>query len=110
VKIALSILCSLMLLWAQLAVAAVPAAGAIAGQPMKHCCCGGKMSCCHASAPQPLAATPQLGSQNQIVSPVPAVVVWVLAAAETSSISPIVASALTAGDAPLFARHCAWLI
>jgi hypothetical protein len=104
VKAALTILCSLLLFLGQ-AVAA-PVFGAM------DCGCGGKMACCKpAQVPQaPPAATAQLGSQIQMVSPVPAVMVWSLAPAGTFSISPTVSPSLTAGVAPIFARNCSRLI
>jgi hypothetical protein len=109
VKIVLTILCSLMLLWGQAAVASAPVTN-----PVAHDCgCGGKMACCKvapASPSAPVDATAPAASQNQILSPVPATVVWVLAAAGTTSITPTVSSSLAAADAPLFARICVRLI
>ena len=111
-KFVLTILCSLMFLGGQMAVMSAPLA--CAGQPSHHCGCGGKMPCCAASPssvpPAPVAATVPAGSQQQILSSVPAVLVWVLVTAGTPSISPVSDTVLKAGDAPLFARHCAWLI
>ncbi len=111
-KFTLTILCSLLFLGGQMAGIAAPAA--CAGRPAQHCGCGGKMPCCAArpaSLPQtPVTATMPAGSQSQILSFVPAVVVWVLAPAGDSSSAPVVSPVLTAGAAPLFARHCAWLI
>ena len=103
-KFALTIVCSLLLLLGQ--VMAAPVANAA------DCGCGGKMACCKQAQvpPAPPAATAQLGSQNQMVSPVPVLVIWVLAPAGTLSISPTVASSLTAAAAPLFARNCVRLI
>jgi hypothetical protein len=109
VKIALTILCSLMLLWSQAVVASVPATNPVA----QDCGCHGKMACCKAAPAAPSApvdATAPAVSQNQILSPVPATVVWVLAAAGTPFISPTVSPSLAAADAPLFARICIRLI
>jgi hypothetical protein len=112
VKLALTILCSLMFLGGQMAAMAMPIAGA--SQSAHHCGCGGKMPCCAAgpsSVPHmPVTATVSAGSQNLILSPVPAVVIWFLPTAAASSISPVITISPKAGDAPLFARHCAWLI
>lgn len=107
VKIALAIVCSLLLVLGQALALAVPAAST--GAAVKDCGCGGKMSCCR-HIPQPLAATAPAVSQNQIVSPAPALAVWVLATAGTASISPTVSPSLSAGAAPIFARDCARLI
>ena len=108
-KFGLSILCSLLLLWAQVAVASAPVTA-----PAAHDCgCGGRMACCHASPARPAApldATVVIVSAHQILSPIPATVVWVLPAAGTFSISPTVPSSLTAAVAPLFARNCVRLI
>lgn len=107
VKIALAIVCSLLLVLGQAMAVAVPAASA--GAAVKDCGCGGKMSCCRHAAQPPVATVP-VSSQNQIVSPVPAVMVWVLTNTGTSQISPTVSPSLSAGAAPIFARDCARLI
>ena len=111
-KIALAILCSLLLAWAQVVVASVPVT---TGGPAAHDCgCGGKMPCCQAApaapASQPLSATAPAPSQNQILSPAPATVLWVLPATETPIFSPGVSPSLTAGSALIFARNCVRLI
>jgi hypothetical protein len=107
VKIALAIVCSLLLVLGQAMAQSVPVAST--GAAVKDCGCGGKMSCCrHAS--QPPVATVPVSSQNQIVSSVPAVMVWVLASTKTSQISPTVSPSLSVGAAPIFARDCARLI
>jgi hypothetical protein len=109
VKIALTLFCSLLLILGQGASASMPVVGI--GQVKKDCGCGGRMSCCRqASVPQPLTATAPASSQNQILSPVPAAVIWVLASAGTASISPTVSPSLSTGAAPIFARDCARLI
>jgi hypothetical protein len=106
VKIALAIVCSLFLVLGQAAVLSAPAC---AGHVEKTCGCGGRMSCCrHASQP-PVAAAPA-SSQNQIVSPAPAVAAWVLAKTGTSKMSPAVSPSLAVGVAPIFVRDCARLI
>lgn len=109
VKIALTILCSLLLLWGQAAVASASAISPVA----EDCGCGGKMACCRtapAPASAPLEATAPAASPNQILSPVPATVIWVLTAAGTPLFVPTVSPSLAAADAPLFARICVRLI
>jgi len=111
VKFVLTILCSLMFLGGQMAALTPPLA--CAAQPAKSCCHGGEMPCCSASpAPdsQPPATATVPNFQQQILSPVPAVVLLVLPTAGTPLVSPAATSFLRADDAPLFARHCAWLI
>ena len=110
-KFALTIVCSLLLILGQAAAWSVPVAGACAVE--KNCGCGGKMACCQTAkspASQPLVAIAPTGLQNQIVSPIPATVVLVSAAAGNTSISPTVAPSLTAAVTPLFARHCVRLL
>jgi hypothetical protein len=111
VKFALAIVCSLLLVLGQAVAWSMPVS--CAGAAENNCGCGGQMPCCKtaaAPAPQPLAATAPLGSQNQMLSPVPVAVVWVSPAAETTSISPTVSPSLTAAVTPLFARHCVRLL
>jgi len=107
VKIALAIICSLFLVLGQAIALPVPAASA--GAAVKECGCGGKMSCCRPASQPPVAAAPA-GAQNQILSPAPALVAWVLAPAGTAQIFPAVSPFLSAGAAPIFARDCARLI
>jgi hypothetical protein len=108
VKIALTILCSLLFVLGQMATLSSPVVSV--GHVQKNCGCGGKMSCCQrASVPQPITATAQANSQNQILSPVPPVVVWGFVPVGTGSVSPTPPS-LILGSAPIFARDCAWLI
>jgi hypothetical protein len=107
VKTVFSILCSLMFVWAQAVVAAVPAAAHV-----EDCGCGGKMACCQAapsSQPAPMDAAASVATQ-QIVSSVPVAVVWVWAAAGTTFISPVSSTPLIVDAAPIFARNCARLI
>ena len=107
VKIALAIICSLFLVLGQAIALPVPAASASAA--VKECGCGGKMSCCQSASQPPVAAAPA-GTQNQILSPAPALVAWVLASAGAAQISPAVSPFLSVGVAPIFARDCARLI
>lgn len=111
-RFAVAIVCSLLLVWGQFAVASAmcDSTAKLAG----NCChCGGKMNCCSAkpASSQPVPANnARAGFQNQIVSPIPAAMVWVLAAAGTTSISPTVSPSLNAGAVPIFERNCARLI
>jgi len=109
VKIALAIVCSVFLILGQATALSVSAAST---SVVRHDCgCGGKMSCCqHASMPQPLAATTPTSSQNQIISFVPALMVWVVASTGVAQISPTVSSSLITHTAPIFARNCVRLI
>jgi len=109
VKIALAIVCSLFLVLGQALALSVPTASVSVA---KHDCgCGGKMSCCQKNpASQPLTAIASAGSENQVVSSVPVMVIWVLAATGTAQISPTVSPSLIARSAPIFARNCVWLI
>jgi len=111
VKFVLTILCSLMFLGGQMAAVTPPEV--CAAQPKHACCHGGNMPCCAASpasVPQSPATAMIPSLQQPILSPVPAVVLLVLTTAGTPSVSPAPAHFLRANDAPLFARHCAWLI
>ncbi|MDR3456521.1 MAG: hypothetical protein P4N60_03685 [Verrucomicrobiae bacterium] len=107
-KIALTILCTLLLLGSQMVVASASPTNPVA----QDCGCGGKMACCRtapASHSNPLEAA-SVSTSQQILSPVPATVVWVLAAAGTPSLVPPVSSSLAAAAAPLYARICVRLI
>jgi hypothetical protein len=108
VKIALTIICSLFLVWAQAVAAQSPAPGKMGCCPKAGC----SMPCCKAaSAPErtPFDATVSAASQ-QILSPVPAPVVWVWSAAGTSSIAPAPSVLPTMQSAHVFARNCIRLI
>lgn len=109
-KAILAILCGCSLLFGQM----LPAAASSCATAVKtDCGCGGKMACCaKKSAPySPAPATTERGgSENQIVSLIPATVVWVLAAAGTSSLSPANHFAAPLPAAPIFARNCSRLI
>jgi hypothetical protein len=107
VKTVFSILCGLMLVWAQAAVAAIPAT-----VQAENCGCGGKMACCQAAPTMPAAPldVTTSGAAQQILSSVPVAVVWVWAATGTSSFSPAHSILLTVDAAPLFARNCVRLI
>ena len=78
-KIVLANACGLMLVWAQALAVSTPVVDRTAA---RHCGCGGTMPCCRAASAShsiPLDATSSSASQH-ILSPVPAAVVWVLAA------------------------------
>jgi hypothetical protein len=109
VKTALSILCSLGLLWAQMAGVQTTPVCAI------HACChcGGRMACCA----QPLPARPPLtanlvfaGGQNQLSIPLPGVVVWLLPDVPAAQFSTSATASFAATASPLYARDCARLI
>jgi len=107
-----AILFGLLLVWAQLLAAPMPACSR---QPVRACChCGGKMSCC-AAQPSPCsqsapAVPAPSGMQNQFSFLAPALMVWALPENEAGSISSAFVSPLTASGTPLYARHCARLI
>jgi hypothetical protein len=110
-KFVLTILCSVLFLGEQMAAMSAPVV--CDAQPAHQCCHGCKMPCCAASpasAPQaPVTATVS-NFQPQILSPVPTVVLLVLPTSGIPSVSPVASPFLRANDAPIFARHCAWLI
>jgi len=111
VKPLLAILSGLLLAWAQLLAAPMPAAST---QPAHVCChCGGKMSCCTApaSGSHPMPAVPSnVGAQKQFSISAPAIVP--LALPETRAGLILSASRLSSMPlgAPLYARDCARLI
>ena len=112
-KAAWAIVCSLVLVAAQLFAAPLPASCAKA--PVRACChCGGKMSCCRsqsASNSQPVPANSvRTGAQNQFLLLTSSVAAWVLPDARSVEFSFSFSSPLTANGAPLFARDCARLI
>jgi hypothetical protein len=111
VKTALSIICSLAFVWAQIA-ACAQTPQAAAAKP--DCGCGGRMACCavhHAPVSPPLAASPApAGNQNQLSVPPQNIAAWVLPDAAISqfpSASPI---SFVTEASPLYSRNCAWLI
>ncbi|HZI33361.1 MAG TPA: hypothetical protein VFF11_13555 [Candidatus Binatia bacterium] len=112
-KLALTILCSLLL-------ALTPAMSAqfspVTMTPKAHavCGCGGKMPCCAArstshSNPAPLTAT-SVSSQNLISVPVASVIGWLPPASEIFLPSFRVATASMADGLPLYKWDCALLI
>ena len=110
-KLALAIICSLAVAWAQIAVCAqTPPAPAA----KVDCGCGGKMDCCAAQpapASQPLTANPApAGNQNQLSVPPQNLVAWVLPDAASPGFSPVASTLFTAPGAALYARDCARLI
>jgi hypothetical protein len=108
VKIALTIISSLLLIWAQAVAAQTPV-------PVKTACCpiaACPMPCCKAApAPErtPSEATVSTASQ-QLLSPVPAMVIWVWSVAGTSSLAPAPSVLLTAQSTHVFARNCVRLL
>ena len=108
---ALSIICSLAFVWAQVAVCVqTPQASAAKAD----CGCGGKMACCaahHAPASQPLAANPvPAGNQNQLSIPPQNTVARVLPEAALPGISPVASTLFPAPGTALYDRDCARLI
>jgi hypothetical protein len=112
VKFALTILCSLMFLWGQMATMATPIT--CASQPAHHCGHACKMPCCAASpasVPQPVSAIPvPAPAQQQISLPAPNLIAWLLPE-YGDSLSPSAAgSPLALDGTPLRTRLCTLLI
>jgi hypothetical protein len=109
VKIALSILCGLFFISAQVAPAAIPVA--VCGA--SHTCgCSDKMDCCKTApipSPVPLAVATS-GDSYQLLSAVPAKAILTIAITEANPFSSASSTSLTLRDAPIFARHCVRLI
>ncbi|HTQ49781.1 MAG TPA: hypothetical protein VMJ12_03650 [Candidatus Acidoferrales bacterium] len=109
-KTMLVIVCSLLLGWTPVPVPA-QAAGVVR---VAHACCHCSKACCVASPSpesQPVPATPVSNpSQNQLLPPAPVAWVWNLPGTPTTELFTPYPSLLTANAAPLYARHCAFLI
>ncbi|HWC61224.1 MAG TPA: hypothetical protein VHC44_16135 [Verrucomicrobiae bacterium] len=110
-KTALAFVCSLMLAWTNVVLAATDA-GVVSAAPSCHC--GRKTGCCAAkhSAPesQPVSAAPVTSFQNQFSLIAPATVAWALPGSPEREVpSPVFSSFQTTGTA-LFAWNCARLI
>ncbi|HEY5043247.1 MAG TPA: hypothetical protein VIK53_14740 [Verrucomicrobiae bacterium] len=114
-KLALAIICSLMLAGVPFLSAQTASAACRAKAPVPVCCQhGGKMPCCAAnpvpnSQPSPAVPAPAAG-QNQLSFLAANVVAWVLPEAASSQVSFVVPVSLMTKASPLFARNCAWLI
>jgi hypothetical protein len=106
-----AILSGLLLVWAQLLAAPIPAC---AKQPAHACChCGGKMSCCSAptSGSQPMPAVPSnAGPQKQFPISAPAFVAVALPENRAGLVYSASRIPLMPEGAPLYARDCARLI
>jgi hypothetical protein len=106
-----AILFGLLLVWAQLLAAPMPACSR---QSAHACChCGGKMSCCAApsSGSQPMPAVPSnSGAQKQLSISAPAIVAGALPENRAGLVCPASRLSLMPDGAPLYARDCARLI
>jgi hypothetical protein len=106
-----AILFSLVLAWTQLSAAPVPATPA---RPAHACChCGGKMSCCTASAPvsQSAPAVPSnAGPQKQLPISAPDGMAGALPENRVALIGGACRLSVRPAAAPLYARDCARLI
>jgi hypothetical protein len=112
-KLALAIVCSLLLAGAPLWAARAPMP-AVCAKQFRACCKHGVMPCCAAkpapdSQPAPAAPAPA-GIQSQLSLLAPAILIWTLPANPVDSIASTFTPFSTASGAPLFARHCARLL
>ena len=110
-RLVLSILCSLAVTWAQIAVyAQVPQVASAKAD----CGCGGKMPCCNAQpvqTPPPLGANPSpAGNQNQLPVPLQSVAAWILPDAALRRFPHIASTFFSSRGTALYARDCARLI
>ena len=110
VKLVLSMVCSLLFLWGQVATVAAPSACALA--PVRACCHAGVMPCCAAKpAPAPVSAVPLAGpTQPLSVLPVAAALLWVLPEARVHLTASAAASSSTMPGTPLRTRLCSFQI
>jgi hypothetical protein len=112
-KSALTLICSLLLLWTPF----VPAQSAVVNQAVSvpSCCCPGmQASCCSAdsSLPEslPISAVPSVPSvHSQLLALASTVLAWTLPVAVDSIPSPVDPQFHSLG-APLYARNCVLLI
>ena len=106
-----AILSGLLLVWAQLLAAPMPACSR---QPVRACChCGGKMSCCSSpsSGSQPMPAVPSnTGAQKQLSISAPAIVAVALPENRAGLVCSASRLSSMPDGAPLYARDCARLI
>jgi hypothetical protein len=112
VKFALTILCSLMFLWGQMATMALPIP--CSSQPAQHCGHACKMPCCAASpasVPQPVSGVPApVSAQQQLSLPAPSLIAWLLPEYEASLSPSAAGSPLALTGTPLRTRLCTLLI
>jgi hypothetical protein len=111
-KMALALVCSLMLAWMP-AIPAAPASGA--ARPTRSCCCDCRaMACCAAQpAPEtpPVSAAPATSLvQTQLPTLASSAVTWLLPVTATPAPPLSPASLLSLAGVPLFERDCARLI
>jgi hypothetical protein len=112
-KLALALICSLLLLWTQVVPAqTAPASHAVS---VPSCCCPGtQASCCSAdsSLPEslPISAVPTVSSvHSQLLALASTVLAWTLPVAVDSIPSSVDPQFHSLG-APLYARNCVLLI
>jgi hypothetical protein len=114
-KLALAIVCSLMLVAAPLLAMQAQAACARRLQSLPPCCQQGAMPCCKAkpsSNSQPLPAVPaQTGNQSQLsFLAASAIVAWLLPDASLFQFAASAPAPSVAAASPLYARNCVFLI
>ncbi|HEX4264791.1 MAG TPA: hypothetical protein VH597_10670 [Verrucomicrobiae bacterium] len=113
-KTALAIVCSLLLAWTNIVLAAAPGASVTcAARPCCHCgktsgCCAVKDHCLPESLP--VSAAPVSSFQSQFSPLAPATVAWALPDAAARELSSPAFPPLMTASTPLFERNCAWLI
>jgi len=110
VKTTLAIVCSLLLAWTPV-LAPAQVAGVVRAA---HACCHCGKACCVASPSpesQPVPATPvSISPPGQLLTLAPAGWSWTLPDGPALEFSTPAFSPFTADAAPLYARHCAFLI
>ncbi len=111
-KTALAIVCSLVLVWANLISARTPDASVATATASCHC--GMKTGCCAAKRslpePPPVSAAPTFSFQNNFSFIAPAIVTWSLPESPARELPGSTSSSFRSTGASLFARDCAWLI
>ncbi|HUZ07749.1 MAG TPA: hypothetical protein VMV89_09710 [Candidatus Paceibacterota bacterium] len=115
-KLALAIICSLMLAGSPFLSAQTLLPAGCAKQPASascHCHHGCKMPCCQAkSSPTSPSApvVPQTTGQNQLSLLAAGIVAWILPDAPVTSIPSAAPISFVTKDTPLYARNCVRLI
>jgi hypothetical protein len=107
----MTILCSLMFLWGQMATMAAPIP--CTSQPAHHCGHACKMPCCAASpasVPQPVSTIPAPASAQQQLSLAPSLLTWLLPEYEASLSPSAAGSPFAVTGTPLRTRLCTLLI
>jgi hypothetical protein len=111
-KTVLALVCSLLLAWTQIVLAA-PAASVPSSAAQVVCHCRGTSCCAAQPVPesQPVSAAPvSVSSQNLLVTFAPAALAWVLPGTPVYEFSNSSFPSFTAAGTPLYARNCARLI